>query len=177
MPGEKDCSIWVGDLTPEVDDLQLYKFFAARFDTLRTAKVVLDTSGFSKGYGFIRFGCEKEQQTALASMMGATGLGMKPIRVSVAVAKNKQGAFPSSIEPSTASAIASMVTGGNEAAAAAAAAAQTAVNQSARGGSASAYGADYWQNYSQYWSQYAAWSQYSQQYPAGSYPGYPEYAG
>ena len=44
--------------------------------------VVLDTAGFSKGYGFIRFGCEKEQQTALASMMGASGLGMKPIRVS-----------------------------------------------------------------------------------------------
>ena len=45
--------------------------------------VVLDTAGFSKGYGFIRFGCEKEQQTALASMMGASGLGMKPIRVSL----------------------------------------------------------------------------------------------
>ena len=38
MPGERDCSIWVGDLTPEVDDLELYKFFAARFDTVRTAK-------------------------------------------------------------------------------------------------------------------------------------------
>lgn len=44
--------------------------------------VVLDNNGFSKGYGFIRFGCEKEQQTALASMMGVSGLGMKPIRVS-----------------------------------------------------------------------------------------------
>ena len=44
--------------------------------------VVLDNAGFSKGYGFIRFGDEKEQQTALASMMGASGLGMKPIRVS-----------------------------------------------------------------------------------------------
>ena len=38
MPGERDCSIWVGDLTPEVDDLELYKFFAARFNTVRTAK-------------------------------------------------------------------------------------------------------------------------------------------
>ena len=37
-PGEPDLSIWVGDLTPEVDDLELYKFFAARFDTVRTAK-------------------------------------------------------------------------------------------------------------------------------------------
>ena len=37
-PGEPDLSIWVGDLTPEVDDLELYKFFAGRFDTVRTAK-------------------------------------------------------------------------------------------------------------------------------------------
>ena len=43
--------------------------------------VVLDNNGFSKGYGFIRFGCEKEQQTALCSMMGVPGLGQKPIRV------------------------------------------------------------------------------------------------
>ena len=38
MAGERDCSIWVGDLTPDVDDLQLYKFFADRFNTVRTAK-------------------------------------------------------------------------------------------------------------------------------------------
>ena len=38
VPGEKDCSIWVGDLTPDVDDLGLYKFFAQRFNTCRTAK-------------------------------------------------------------------------------------------------------------------------------------------
>ena len=47
-------------------------------------------------------------------MMGATGLGLKPIRVSIAVAKNKPSSVTSSIEPSTASAIASMVTGGNQ---------------------------------------------------------------
>ena len=38
VPGERDCSIWVGDLTPDVDDLGLYKFFASRFETVRTAK-------------------------------------------------------------------------------------------------------------------------------------------
>jgi len=160
MPGERDHSIWVGDLTPDVDDLELFKFFAARFNTVRTAKVVLDNNGFSKGYGFIRFGDEKEQQNALASMMGVSGLGAKPIRTSLAVAKNKQSSVASSIEPSTASAIASMVTGGNHAAAAAAAAA------AGQGYPASQpdYNSQYWQYY-QNWSQYAAWSQYSQQYP------------
>ena len=43
--------------------------------------VVLDPSGVSKGYGFIRFGDEQEQKTALLSMMGISGLGGKPIKV------------------------------------------------------------------------------------------------
>ena len=47
--------------------------------------MVLDGTGFSKGYGFIRFGNEQEQQTSLISMMGIAGLGGKPIKVSVAV--------------------------------------------------------------------------------------------
>jgi len=38
MPGEKDHSIFVGDLSPEVDDLELFKFFYARFPTVRSAK-------------------------------------------------------------------------------------------------------------------------------------------
>ncbi len=38
MPGEKDYSIWVGDLTPDVDDLALYKFFSARFQSVKSAK-------------------------------------------------------------------------------------------------------------------------------------------
>ena len=38
LPGEKNHSIWVGDLTPEVDDLQLYRFFSARFQSIVSAK-------------------------------------------------------------------------------------------------------------------------------------------
>ena len=69
-PGEPDTSIWVGDLTPEVDDFALYQFFTARYQYVRCAKVVLDENGFSKGYGFVRFGMEAEQQHALANMTG-----------------------------------------------------------------------------------------------------------
>jgi RNA recognition motif-containing protein len=43
--------------------------------------VVLDETGTSKGFGFIRFGNEIEQQTALTSMQGISGLGGKPIKV------------------------------------------------------------------------------------------------
>ena len=46
--------------------------------------MVLDESGFSKGYGFVRFGSEAEQQHALSSMSGEMGLGSKPIKTSMA---------------------------------------------------------------------------------------------
>ena len=34
-----DTSIWVGDLTPEVDDFALYRYFTQRYGTVRCAKV------------------------------------------------------------------------------------------------------------------------------------------
>ena len=34
-----DTSIWVGDLTPEVDDFALYRYFTTRYGTVRCAKV------------------------------------------------------------------------------------------------------------------------------------------
>jgi RNA recognition motif-containing protein len=89
QPGEPDTSIWVGDLTPEVDDFALYNYFTQRYQTVRCAKVVLDDAGFSKGYGFVRFGSEGEQQHALAHMSGEVGLGSKPIKVSMANQKNR----------------------------------------------------------------------------------------
>jgi len=89
-PGEIDTSIWVGDLTPEVDDFALYRYFTQRYGTVRCAKVVLDESGFSKGYGFVRFGNEQEQQHALGCMTGEMGLGSKPIKVSMANQKNRE---------------------------------------------------------------------------------------
>jgi len=90
--GEPDTSIWVGDLSPDVDDYALYQFFAHRFQTVRCAKVVLDESGFSKGYGFVRFGSESEQQHALANMTGESGVGSKPIKVSMANQKSRAAA-------------------------------------------------------------------------------------
>lgn len=89
QPGEADTSIWVGDLTPDVDDYALFQFFSQRYQTVRCAKVVLDESGFSKGYGFVRFGAESEQQHALGNMTGEMGVGSKPIKVSMANQKNR----------------------------------------------------------------------------------------
>lgn len=51
VSGEREYSVWVGDLSSEVDDYNLYRVFSNRYSSIKTAKVILDTSGFSKGYG------------------------------------------------------------------------------------------------------------------------------
>lgn len=147
MPGEKDFSIWVGDLTSDVDDLQLYRFFSNRYQSVKSAKVVLDATGLSKGYGFIRFANESEQQSALHSMTGTPGLGSKPLKVNKVSlqAKNK---LMAQMEAQQAHKYENsmMATGANSA-----------------DPSATDY-SQYWQSqYGQNWSQYAAWSQYYQQ--------------
>lgn len=46
--------------------------------------VVLDSSGKSRGFGFVRFAEESDQVKALIEMQNYKGLGSKPIRVAVA---------------------------------------------------------------------------------------------
>lgn len=52
--------------------------------------VVLDGAGYSKGYGFIRFGSEEEQKHCLNNMNGFPGLGSKPIKVSSVIPKSER---------------------------------------------------------------------------------------
>lgn len=90
LPGnEREFSVWVGDLSSDVDDYSLYKVFSSKYTSIKTAKVILDTLGFSKGYGFVRFGIEDEQKSALYDMNGYVGLGTKPIKICNAVPKPK----------------------------------------------------------------------------------------
>jgi RNA recognition motif-containing protein len=49
----------------------------------------LDTSGFSKGYGFVRFGSEDEMKDSLTTMNGYVGLGTKALKICNAVPKPK----------------------------------------------------------------------------------------
>ena len=60
---------------------------------------MLDESGFSKGYGFVRFGSDAEQQHALGSMTGEMGLGSKPIKVSMANQKNRSEGGGGGVSP------------------------------------------------------------------------------
>nr|XP_034314708.1 tRNA selenocysteine 1-associated protein 1 isoform X1 [Crassostrea gigas] len=91
-----EYSLFVGDLTEEVDDYTLYQAFSRRFKSCRSAKVVLEPSGKSKGYGFVRFTEETDQQRALIEMQHMQGVGKKPIRVSLATPKRPMAQDPNS---------------------------------------------------------------------------------
>lgn len=85
-----EYSIFVGDLSPEVTDYALQEFFQRKFPSCKAAKVVLDTAGNSRGYGFVRFTDENEHRQAMIDMQGAMGCGSKPLRVSAATPKRPQ---------------------------------------------------------------------------------------
>lgn len=85
-----EISIFVGDLAPDVTDTILYEFFGTKYSSVSGTKIMIDQqTGGSKGYGFVRFLNELEQQRALVEMQGAI-LNGRPIRVSTAVPKNRQ---------------------------------------------------------------------------------------
>ncbi|KAJ4837429.1 Polyadenylate-binding protein rbp45 [Turnera subulata] len=66
-----DYTIFVGDLAADVTDYQLQETFKNVYSSVKGAKVVTDRfTGRSKGYGFVRFGNEAEQQRAMIEMNG-----------------------------------------------------------------------------------------------------------
>ncbi|CAM9576619.1 unnamed protein product [Lampetra fluviatilis] len=79
-----DFSLYIGDLTHDVDDFQLYDFFVRRYPSCRAGKVVVDDLGHSRGFGFVRFRDEREQKAALVEMQSAVGLGGRPLRINLA---------------------------------------------------------------------------------------------
>ncbi|OJD21393.1 hypothetical protein ACJ73_07266 [Blastomyces percursus] len=90
-----EFSIFVGDLGPEVNEYVLVSLFQSRFPSCKSAKIMTDPiSGMSRGYGFVRFSDETDQQRALTEMQGVY-CGNRPMRISTATPKNKgPGAGP-----------------------------------------------------------------------------------
>lgn len=84
-----EFSLHIGDLSSDVDDYTLYCAFAKNYHSVRGAKVVFDSSGKSKGFGFVRFSEETDQQRALIEMQHMTGIGRRPIRVGLAAPKRE----------------------------------------------------------------------------------------
>ncbi|KAH9854977.1 hypothetical protein C2E23DRAFT_725296 [Lenzites betulinus] len=102
----KEYSIFVGDLAPEVSNSDLVAVFRnpvlglrndreprfiRPFLSCKSAKIMLDpVTGVSRGYGFVRFTDESDQQRALIEMHGLYCLS-RPMRISPATAKFKPG--------------------------------------------------------------------------------------
>ncbi len=84
--------VFVGDLSPEVNDEVLRKAFSA-FGSLSDARVMWDmNSGKSRGYGFLAFRDRTDAEQAIATMNGEW-LGSRAIRVNWANQKT-QGSAP-----------------------------------------------------------------------------------
>jgi RNA recognition motif-containing protein len=87
-----EYSIFVGDLGPDVTEFILLSLFQNKYKSCKSAKIMTDPiSGASRGYGFVRFSDESEQQRALTEMQGVY-CGNRPMRISTATPKNKGGA-------------------------------------------------------------------------------------
>ncbi|KAF2483501.1 hypothetical protein BDY17DRAFT_310491 [Neohortaea acidophila] len=86
-----EFSIFVGDLGPEVNEYVLMSLFQSKFGSTKSAKIMSDPiSGLSRGYGFVRFADEADQQKALTEMQGVY-CGNRPMRISTATPKNRGG--------------------------------------------------------------------------------------
>ncbi|EIW76206.1 RNA-binding domain-containing protein [Coniophora puteana RWD-64-598 SS2] len=101
---QKEYSIFVGDLAPETSNSDLVAVFRnpvlglrndrepkfiRPFLSCKSAKIMLDpVTGVSRGYGFVRFTDETDQQRALVEMHGLYCLS-RPMRISPATAKYK----------------------------------------------------------------------------------------
>lgn len=107
QPYQKEYSIFVGDLAPETSNSDLVAVFRnpvlglrndrepkfiRPFLSCKSAKIMLDpVTGVSRGYGFVRFTDEADQQRALIEMHGLYCLS-RPMRISPATAKFKSAA-------------------------------------------------------------------------------------
>ncbi|NXE48442.1 TSP1L protein, partial [Casuarius casuarius] len=88
-----DYSIFVGELTPEVDDFQLYDYFLKRYPSCIDCKIATDLLGYSRGYAYVRFGEQGDQMRALQDCQNAPGLGGKRIRLSIGISKRLKAEF------------------------------------------------------------------------------------
>ncbi|CAK5086529.1 unnamed protein product [Meloidogyne enterolobii] len=63
-----EYNLFVNNLSPDVDDVSLFRLFGERYRSCRGAKVYRNEEGYSKEQGFVRFTSETDQQKALVEM-------------------------------------------------------------------------------------------------------------
>ncbi|CAO2836310.1 unnamed protein product [Amaranthus hypochondriacus] len=89
-----DYTVFVGDLAADVTDVMLQDAFRTHYSSVKGAKVITDhITGRSKGYGFVMFSDEGEQQRAMTEMNGVV-LSTRPMRIGAAANKKSANVQP-----------------------------------------------------------------------------------
>ena len=70
---------YVGNLSPQINDIELFNYFKSKYPSVFYASIITD-KGISRGYGFVHFSKEEEYQQCLKEMDG-TLFHNKVIRV------------------------------------------------------------------------------------------------
>lgn len=86
-----EYAVFVGDISRDVTDFELLEFFRQRFPSTQHAHCQKNEANENKGFGFVRFKDQAEQLRAVDEMQGALGCGTKPLRIDVALPKNREG--------------------------------------------------------------------------------------
>ncbi|KAI8970860.1 hypothetical protein BDB01DRAFT_528447 [Pilobolus umbonatus] len=88
-----EYSLFVGDLSSDTTEAYLLTLFRQRYPSCHSAKIMTDpNTGLSRGYGFVRFLNQLEQQDAVETMNGIL-CSNRPIRVSYATPKNNNARY------------------------------------------------------------------------------------
>lgn len=88
-----EYSLFVGDLSSDTDEAFLLSLFRQFYPSCHSAKIMTDPiTGLSRGYGFVRFLNQLEQQDAVDKMNGIL-CSNRPIRVSYATPKNNNARY------------------------------------------------------------------------------------
>lgn len=96
-PDGEQLSLFVGDLSPEINDYWLLQTFQYYYPSAYQAKVIMDSrTGNNKGYGFVYFGDQTEKDRALVEMNGYY-LGMRPLNIRPATKKGSGPLAPQQI--------------------------------------------------------------------------------
>ena len=66
----KNIDIYVGNLSPQIDNLELFYLFKQKYPSVHHALIITNNNNTSKGYGFINFLDKKESEKCLKEMNG-----------------------------------------------------------------------------------------------------------
>ena len=69
LNSRENPNVYVGNISPEVDDIELYTLFKARYPSVHHASIITD-KGISKGFGFVHFLEKKDYEKCLKEMDG-----------------------------------------------------------------------------------------------------------